>query len=120
MTNQPQPRGSAGLPLSVGSASLPVRITVAGVFVMMAAITFAGGVYAGTYGPIAAAVVAAMALLPFSFIALVAAAFVIAPYSRFGVWLDAALPLIDGRRAAMIAALLWSSAALLLLLLRLR
>jgi hypothetical protein len=111
-------RRSAGLPLSVGSASLPVRAVVAGVFMLVAAITCAGGVYAGMHGPLGAAIVAAMAILPFSVVVLIAAAFVIAPHSRFGVWLDTTLPTIGARGALGIAMAIWSAAALLLCALR--
>ena len=106
-------RKSAGLPLSVGSASLPVRILLAAIVMAVAILCGGGGVWIGQHGPIAARAVAIVLIVPFGIVALAAAIFVLAPFSRFGVWLDAFLPTLIGRRAAAVAASLWAISALL-------
>lgn len=115
---QMQPRRSAGLPLSVGSASVATRIFLATVALLVAAIASGGGLYLGTTGPWAAAVIAVALLLPFSFVMMIAAAFIIAPHSRFGAWLDAFLPTVTAARGLTLAAIAWILASLSVGLLR--
>jgi hypothetical protein len=108
-------RKSAGLPLSVGSASLPVRILLAAIVTVVGVICGGGGVWIGDHGPIAGRVVAIALLVPFGIVALVAAAFIVAPFSRFGGWLDAFLPTMIRWRAVAVAASLWAISALLVI-----
>lgn len=89
-------RKSAGLPLSVGSASLAVRVLLAAIIMAVAAICGGGGVWIGRHGPNAARAVAIALLVPFGIVALAAAAFILAPFSRYGIWLDAFLPTLAG------------------------
>ncbi|MFP5245598.1 MAG: hypothetical protein ACLGH0_02805 [Thermoanaerobaculia bacterium] len=105
-------RKSAGLPLSVGSASFAVRIAIAAVFLAIGAICVGGAIVIAK----TAAIVAAIAILPLGLIAVIAAAFVLAPHSRFGVWLDHSL---HGARLAILLAAVWGASALVLLALRL-
>ncbi len=106
-------RKLAGLPLSVGSASLPVRILLAAIVAAVAIICGGGGLWIGRHGPIAARAVAIVLIVPFGIVALAAAVFIMAPFSRFGLWLDAFLPALIGWRAAAVAAWLWAISALL-------
>jgi hypothetical protein len=108
-------RKSAGLPLSVGAASLPVRILLASIVLLVGAICGGGGLWIGRHGPIAARVVAIALLVPLGIVALAAAAFIVAPFSRFGVWLDAFLPTLIGWRSGAVAASVWAISALLVL-----
>jgi hypothetical protein len=69
----------------------------------------------GDHGPFAARILAIVLLVPFGIVALVAAAFIVAPFSRFGVWLDTFLPAMIGWRAVAVAASLWAISALLVI-----
>jgi hypothetical protein len=83
---------SAGLPLSVGQAKPAVRILIAAVFLVTAAICIAAGVLLAA-NP-AARVVAILLIIPIGLIGLIATLFILAPHSRFGVWLDSLVPLL--------------------------
>ncbi|HYC88096.1 MAG TPA: hypothetical protein VEO54_02700 [Thermoanaerobaculia bacterium] len=84
-------RRSAGLPLSVGRASVATRVFLAVVFLAAAALCIGGGVLISRAGP-APRVVAVVLIVPLGLIGAIAAAFILAPWSRFGVWLDAFVP----------------------------
>lgn len=102
-------RRSAGLPLSVGRASLATRITIALVFFVTAALCIGGGVLVSRIG--AARVVAVLLIVPLGLIGLMAAAFVLAPRSRYGDRLDAFVPRLREPRVAFVtAAALWAIA----------
>ncbi len=103
---------TAGLPLSVGQASLATRILIALVFAVTAALCIGGGMAISRIG--AARVVAVVLIVPLGLIGLVAAAFVLAPRSRFGVRLDELVPrLREPSVAIAMALLLWTVAFLL-------
>jgi hypothetical protein len=104
-------RPTAGLPLSVGSASLPLRLLIASIFVAAGALCIGGGVFAGRTG-VAGAAVAIALIVPLGLIAAIAAAFVIAPFSRFGVWLDEFVGRLTVARFGVVLAILWAVAAL--------
>ena len=111
----PKPvRKSAGLPLSVGSAPLPLRIFIAAMFLTIGVLCMTGGAFLGARGPVAAKCIAVALIIPLGLIACIGAAFTIAPFSRFGVWLDHFLPTMTGVRAAAVAVLMWIMATLLL------
>jgi hypothetical protein len=104
---------SAGLPLSVGSASIPVRVFLAVVFLAAAALCLAGGAFIAREG-LAPRVLAVLLIVPLGLIGMLAAAFMIAPWSRYGVWLDGFVPrLREPHVAAATAMLLWGIAFLL-------
>ena len=105
-------RRSAGLPLSVGHASLGVRVVIALVFLLTASLCIAGGVLISSNA--AARAIAVLLIVPVGLIGILAAAFVIAPHSRFGVALDHFIPrLWNPRVAAATAMTLWLLALLL-------
>jgi hypothetical protein len=108
---------SAGLQRSVGSASLPVRLLLALVYVVAALILLGMGVYVSR-GPLFLAALAVFAILPFGFVACVATAFVLAPWSRFGIWVDGFVPQLGRRPGLAAAAVLWTLGALLVWLAR--
>jgi hypothetical protein len=108
---KPDGRKTAGLPLSVGAASLPVRLLLATIVAAAGVICGGGGWWIGSHGPVAARLVAIGLLVPFGIVALIAAAFIVAPFSRFGVWLDAFLPTVSGVRAIAVAVMLWGISA---------
>lgn len=100
-------RRSAGLPLSVGQASLPVRLLIAGIFLATAVLCIGGGMLIGAAAP-AARVLAVVLIVPLGLTGMVAAAFVLVPRSPFGVWLDGFVPrLREPRTAALTAMVLW-------------
>jgi hypothetical protein len=104
-------RRSAGLPLSVGRASFATRALIALVFLVTAALCIGGGVLISGTG--AARVVAVVLIVPLGLIGLLAAAFILAPWSRYGVWLDAFVPrLREPMIAVATAMLLWAIAFL--------
>jgi hypothetical protein len=104
---------SAGLPLSVGRASMATRLFLALVFLTTAALCLGGGVLISREG-IAPRLVAVVLLVPLGLLGITAAAFILAPWSRFGVWLDAFVPrLREPRIAAATAVTLWLVALLL-------
>jgi hypothetical protein len=102
---------SAGLPLSVGQASLAVRIVIALVFLLTASLCIGGGVLISSN--IAARCIAVLLIVPVGLIGLIAAAFVIAPHSRFGVWLDHFIPRLWNPRVALATAMTFWLLALL-------
>ena len=112
------PRRNAGLHLSVGSASRAVRVVVSTVFLTTGALCVASGLTIGAGGPAAATLVAIVLVIPLGIIACIAAAFVLAPFSRFGVWLDELLPSLNGWRGVMVAALLAAVAATTVMIFR--
>lgn len=106
-------RRSAGLPLSVGRASLATRLFLAIVFLAAAALCIGGGVAIGRVG-LAPRIVAIVLIVPLGLIGVLAAAFILAPWSRFGVWLDGFVPrLREPAVAGVTAMLLWGIAFLL-------
>ena len=102
---------SAGLPLSVGPASIPVRLSIAAVLLLVAALVGAASLHIFACGPGAARAMSVVALTPFSLAGLLAAAFVCAPYSRYGTWVDTFIARFNGRRVAMLAFVVWLGAA---------
>ena len=85
-------RPSAGLPLSVGAAPLSVRLVIAFVFLLTAAVCIAGGVFVASSGSRLATFAAIVLIEPIGIVGLIAVAFIAAPHSRFGVWLDHFVP----------------------------
>jgi hypothetical protein len=106
---------SAGLPLSVGSASFGVRLFLALSFAVVALLCIGAGVLIARSGNLAATVIAILAVVPLGCIAAIAAAFVLAPFSRFGIWLDAFVPTVVGMRAALVVAAFWLTSALIVI-----
>lgn len=104
----------AGLPASVGEASLAIRLLVAGVWALPAASAAAGAFFIATHG-LSARLLAAMLLMSFALIAAVGATFVLVPRSEFGDWLDLALPALRHRWTACTVALTLFVASTLLL-----
>lgn len=102
---------TAGLALSVGSASLGVRVMLAIVLLVVALIAIVGGAYIAAAGPLSASLVAAAAIVPFGMIACVAALFVLAPSSRFGRWIDRFVGVLSPGRGAAVVGVLWTIAA---------
>jgi hypothetical protein len=80
----------AGLPLSVGQASLGVRVLLALILAAAAALCIGGGVYISSLT--AARVIAVLLVIPVGLTGAIATAFVLAPHSRFGDWLDRFVP----------------------------
>ncbi len=104
---------SAGLPLSVGRASLATRLFLALVFLLAAALCLGGGVLISRVG-LGPRVVAIVLIVPLGLIGIIAAAFILGPWSRFGVWLDAFVPRLREPQVAVATALtLWLIAFLL-------
>lgn len=106
---------SAGLPLSVGSASFGVRCFLAVMFALVGIFCLGGAVVIGRTGPLAASILAIVAIVPLACIACIAAAFTIAPFSRFGVWLDHFVGALTGPRLALVFAACWLVGAILVL-----
>lgn len=105
-------RPSAGLPLSVGQATLAVRLVIAVVFLLAAGVAIAGGVLMSSI--VIARVMAVLLVIPVGLIGILAAAFVLAPHSRYGVWLDHFLPTLRRPAVAVATAIaLWTAAFLL-------
>ena len=106
-------RRSAGLPLSVGRASVATRLFLAVVFFVVAALCIGGGVLIARVG-LGPRVVAVALIVPLGLIGAIAAAFILAPWSRFGVWLDAFVPRLREPAIAIGTALvLWAAAYLI-------
>ena len=108
-------RRTAGLPLSVGSASFATRLFLALSFAAVAAICIGAGVAIARADALAGTVVAIVFVVPLGCLAAIAAAFVLAPFSRFGVWLDAFLPTVTGVRVAAVVAAFWLLSALIVI-----
>ena len=83
-------RPRAGLALSVGNASLGIRLFLS----LMAAIIAIVCAVAGRTVTRSGAAGWALAVLiePFAIVCAIAAAFIVAPHSRFAVWLDEFVP----------------------------
>ena len=106
-------RRSAGLPLSVGRAPVSTRVFLAIVSFVVAALCIGGGVSISRVG-LAPRVVAVVLIVPLGLIAALAAAFILAPWSRFGVWLDGFVPRLREPLVAILTAVaLWVVAFLL-------
>ncbi|HEX6087098.1 MAG TPA: hypothetical protein VF266_21385 [Thermoanaerobaculia bacterium] len=83
------------------------------VFFVVAALCIGGGVSISRVG-LAPRVVAVVLIVPLGLIAAIAAAFILAPWSRFGVWLDAFVPRLREPLVAILTAVaLWVVAFLL-------
>ncbi|HEX9983484.1 MAG TPA: hypothetical protein VGF69_09475 [Thermoanaerobaculia bacterium] len=108
-------RRSAGLPLSVGQASLGLRIFLTTIISITGAICISAGIFISRVSPVAAAA-AVILIVPLGLVALIAAAYILVPLSRAGVWLDGFLPrLREPRIALLTAAVIWSVAAVITL-----
>ena len=95
----------AGLPLSVGQASLPVRMMIALIFAIVAAVCIGGGIVISSVA--AGRVLAILLVVPVGLTGVLAAAFVLAPHSRFGDWLDRFVPRLREPQVAIATALLF-------------
>lgn len=99
---------SAGLQLSVGHASLGVRVLLAIVIAAAAALCLGGGVLIAR-AAVAARILAIALVMPFGVIGAIAVPFILAPWSRFGLWLDAFVPRLREPRIALgTVAVLWT------------
>jgi hypothetical protein len=95
---------SAGLPLSVGGAPLAVRLLVAMIFFATAVLLLIGA-------RLVPRPLAVIFIGPIGIVGLIAAAFIVAPHSRFGAWLDAFVPRLREPRVAIATAMaLWLAA----------
>ena len=102
----------AGLPLSVGQASAAMRVLLAIVFAVAAALCIGGGMLISSNA--AARAIAILLIVPVGLIGVAGVAFVLAPHSRYGDWLDRFVPRLAERRIAIVTAmLLWGTAFLL-------
>ena len=112
---EPDERRSAGLPLSVGSASFGVRLTVSLVFLIAAlACSIGSALAAQTF---VARVAVAVVVEPIGIAGFLAAAFIIAPHSRFGIWLDQFVTRLREPRVAVATAVaIWLAGAAIVLL----
>jgi hypothetical protein len=96
----------AGLPLSVGQAPLAMRVLLALVFAVAAALCIGGGIVLSS-NPVARAI-AILLIVPVGLIGILAVAFVLAPHSRYGDWLDRFVPrLAEPKIAVLVTVLLW-------------
>jgi hypothetical protein len=99
---------SAGLPESVGGAPVGIRVFLAFIAAAIAIIcALAGRILAARAGWLFALLVEPIAIATG-----IAAVFIAAPYSRFGIWLDHALPLLKRPAVALIAVTLVAVASL--------
>lgn len=100
------------MPLSVGQASVPMRVMIAIVFAAAAALCIGGGMVIAT--ELATRIVAALLIIPIGLAGVLAVAFIIAPHSRFGDWLDHFVPRLREPRIAIGTAMsFWAIAFLL-------
>lgn len=106
-------RRTAGLSLSVGSASLPLRLFLAFLFAVFGALCLGAAIAIGRIGPGAAAILAVAAIVPLGCLGIAGAVYTAAPFSRFGLWLDVFAGGMTWRRAAGVFALFWAIGALL-------
>ncbi|HEX7151656.1 MAG TPA: hypothetical protein VF618_09230 [Thermoanaerobaculia bacterium] len=113
MDGQRKPeRKSAGLPLSVGRASFAVRALIAFIFLVTGAICLGGGILVAR----ASRLTAIALIVPLGLIAILAASYILAPFSRFGVWLDHFLPRIrEPHIALLVATVIWGVATVIVL-----
>jgi len=75
---------------------------LAAVFLCTGAICIAAAVFLALRGPLPALILGASAVMPLGVIASIAAAFVLAPYSRFGAWLDAFVATLNVARVLLL------------------
>lgn len=86
---------------------MATRVFLALVFLAAAALCLGGGVSISRVG-LAPRIVAIVLIVPLGLIGVIAAAFILGPWSRFGVWLDAFVPRLREPRVAVATALtLW-------------
>ncbi|HEX6161613.1 MAG TPA: hypothetical protein VF111_15660 [Thermoanaerobaculia bacterium] len=97
----------AGLAHSVGQASIGIRILLAMVSLVTAALCIGGGRVIATTSPLARAL-AVILVIPVGFIIFLAAMFCLMPHSPFGQRLDELVPrLREGKVAVTTAVVLW-------------
>lgn len=97
----------AGLTHSVGQASMAIRILLATVSFVTAALCIGGGRYIASTGPLARAL-AVIVVIPIGFAVFAGAAFCLAPHSPYGQRLDEFVPrLREPKFALATAAVLW-------------
>jgi hypothetical protein len=84
----PQRPRTAGLSLSVGSASFPLRCFLALMFGVFGLLCLGAAVAISHLGPAAATVLAVLAIVPLGCLGVLGAVYTLAPFSRFGLWLD--------------------------------
>lgn len=111
------PRRTAGLPLSVGSASPATRVFLATLFASFAAVLLAAAIFIARTGPWIAAAVAVLLIFPLGVLGILGAIYTLAPFSRFGVWLDIFLGNLTGRRFALVLAGVWLVGAIVVMIL---
>lgn len=93
----------AGLTHSVGQASIGIRILLAMVSLVTAALCIGGGRVIATTSPLAVILV-----IPVGFVIFLAAMFCLMPHSSFGQRLDELVPrLREGKVAVTTAVVLW-------------
>ncbi len=90
--------------MSVGQASRPVRALLAVVLVVVGVLCLGGGVLVAGRGGTPGVVLSIALVEPFGFVALLAAAFVAAPFSWYGRWLDQFVPLLARPGTALLTA----------------
>ena len=95
---------TAGLALSVGQASVATRVFLATVVLATALIVAAAGFMVARTP--AGRVVAIALIEPLAIIGFIAAAFIAAPRSRFGIWLDRFVPRLRDAKIALLTALI--------------
>lgn len=88
---------TAGLALSVGHAGIATRIFLAAIVLVTSAIVAAAAVMIGRSVP----AVSIVLMLPLAIVGLIAALFIAAPHSRFGVWVDRSVPRLGDRNTAV-------------------
>ncbi|HEY0143911.1 MAG TPA: hypothetical protein VGF48_23690 [Thermoanaerobaculia bacterium] len=97
----------AGLTHSVGQASIGIRVLLAVVSLVTAMLCIGGGRYIAATSPMARAL-AVILVMPIGFIVFAAAAFCLAPHSRYGQQLDEFVPrLRDPKFAIGTPVVLW-------------
>lgn len=107
-------RRTAGLTLSVGQARFPVRLLIATVFAFAAGAMMYAGVAIAPAAGLLSAIVAIVLIEPMALIAFLAVAFIVAPHSGYGAWLDAFVPKLRRPAIALSAALfLWIVSAVI-------
>lgn len=89
---------SAGLPLSVGSAPVGVRLLIAVIFLATSLLMLIGA-------RLIPRVLAVVFIAPIGIVGLIATAFVVAPHSRFGTWLDHFVPRLREPKVAIATAI---------------
>ena len=106
---------TAGLTQSVGQAGWGTRTMLAIVVLASSLLMMASGLAVSSRA--AGAVVATLLIQPVALIGLLAAAFIAAPHSSYGAWLDRFVPRLRDARVAILATLaLWTISLALLAL----